>query len=183
LQGELILKSGSSVALNEVEMAEVFRYIDDFIDGLRMEVVIFDHSREIVSVTESRVTVSDKDLVLDESKDYEAFLLHPSCKNRFIPCALDLYETQIVLEIDRRGGFRVVDLKDVGVTGYESITLDDPRVSDACLVQLIKRMGFDSDSQRYSPELVASINEVLRSNDLKTEGLRSRFKPHLWETD
>jgi len=66
------LKSGSSVALNEVEMAEVFRYIDDFIDGLRMEVVIFDHSREIVSVTESGVTVIDKDLVLDESKEYRA---------------------------------------------------------------------------------------------------------------
>ena len=77
----------------------------------------------------------------------------------------------------------MVYLKDAGATMYVSITLDDPRVFDACLAGLIETMGFDSESQRHKTGLVIWIKEVSTCNDWTTEGLTNRLRPNARETD
>ena len=174
----LVLDIDSNLSLTPLEQVEVFKYVDAFIDSLRMEVMIFQHVRELVHVTESSVTVIDKNLILDETQDYEIFLRNPIATECFIPYTLDLYETRVELDIDRREGFRITALHDVGVTGTESISLDDPRVSEACLVALVTRMGFDAYSQTQYPALVAAIGEMLCNDDVKSKGIKSRLQPN-----
>jgi len=81
--------------LTKLEEEIVSKYVDRFIDGLRMDVVNLDGSRIITMQSESRIEIVDKDFLIDKSKEYEVVLRHPVEDNSFIPNEIDYYETKI----------------------------------------------------------------------------------------
>ena len=75
--------------LTKLEEEIVSKYVDRFIDGLRMDVVSLDGSRAITMQSESRIEIVDKDFLIDKSKEYDVVLRHPVEDNFFIPnCCL-----------------------------------------------------------------------------------------------
>jgi len=129
--------------LTKLEEEIVSKYVDEYIDGLRMDVVSFDGSRVITEQSDSRIVIVDKDFLIDKSKEYEALLRNPVENYFFIPKEIDYYETQIDLVFDRTNGFKIIDFVDAGVVDFESVSIDDPRITDNCLRNLVNSMCFD----------------------------------------
>ena len=63
--------------LTTFEEEIVSKYVDEYIDGLRMDVVILDRSRIITEDSDLRITIIDKDLLIDYSREYEVFIRNP----------------------------------------------------------------------------------------------------------
>jgi hypothetical protein len=59
--------------LTKLEEEVVSKYVDRFIDGLRMDVVNLDGSRVITMQSESRIEIVDKDFLIDKSKSKISF--------------------------------------------------------------------------------------------------------------
>lgn len=164
--------------LTKLEEEIVSKYVDRFIDGLRMDVVNLDGSRIITMQSESRIEIVDKDFLIDKSKEYEVVLRHPVEDNSFIPNEIDYYETKIVLDFDRKDGFKITNFVDAGVVDSDSVPIYDPRITDNCLRNLMNWMCFDLRYQKLEPEVKTAIDVFLStagSSDF--ENLKNRIAP------
>jgi len=166
--------------LSMLQEEVVSKYVDEYMDGLRMDVVILDSVRTIAEQSDSRVVIVDKDFLIDNSRDYEVVLRNPVEDYFFIPKEIDFYITQIELKIDRKEGFKVVDFLDVGVVESDSVPLHDPRITNYCLRNLVEKMCFDVDYQKSYPEVKKAI-DMLFSSIVKSEFelLKSRIGPFM----
>jgi len=63
--------------VDESEEEIVSKYVDEYIDGLRMDVIGLDGSRVITEQSDSRIVIVDKDFLIDKSKEYEVVLRNP----------------------------------------------------------------------------------------------------------
>jgi hypothetical protein len=145
--------------LTKLEEEIVSKYVDEYIDGLRMDVVVFDGCRVITEKSDSKIVIIDKCFLIDKSKEYEVVFRNPLEDYFFIPREIDYYETQIDLEFDRKDGFKITDFLDDGVIGFDSVPIDDQRVTDKCFRNLLSYMCFDS-----CPEVKAAIDEFFAIN-------------------
>lgn len=145
--------------LTEFEKKIVSDYVDEYIDGLRMEVIYLCGSRIITEQSGSRIVVVDKDYF-------------------FIPKEIDYYETQIDLKFDRKGGFKIIDFIDEAVIDSDTVPIDDPRLSDACLSNLASHMCFDARYQQLFPEVKHMIDEFLAEDTAQElENIKKRIEP------
>jgi hypothetical protein len=151
--------------LTKIEEEIVSKYVDEYIDGLRMDVAIFDGTRVITEHSDSRIVIVDKDFLIDKSREYEVLLRNPVEDYFFIPKEIDYYETQIELEFNRIDSFKITDFIDAGVVNSDSVSIDDSSVSDNCLKNLVTHMCFDIDYQKLFPEVKAAINEYFSKLD------------------
>ena len=145
--------------LTKIEEEIVSKYVDEYIDGLRMDVVIFDGTRVITEQSNSRIVIVDKDFLIDNSREHEVFLRNPIEDYFFIPKEIEYYETQIVLEFNRNDCFKITNLIDAGVVESDSVPIDDPSVTDNCLSNLVSHMCFDISYQKLCPEVKVAIDE------------------------
>jgi len=144
--------------LTPKEKEIVNQYVDEYIDGLRMDVIVLERTRFISEESSSTIAVIDKDFLLDSSQEYEVFFRNPVEDYFFIPKTVDYYEVQTVLEFDRQNGFEITNLIDVGVLRSESVPLNDHRLTDDCLSKLIAHMCFDIRYQKWYPEVKTVID-------------------------
>jgi len=164
--------------LTKLEEEIVSKYVDEYIDGLRMDVVGLDGSRVITEQSDSRIVIVDKDFLIDKSKEYEVVLHNPVEDYFFIPKEIDYYETQIELEFVRKDGFKITDFIDEGVIEFYSVPIDDPMIMDNCLRNLMRQMCFDIGYQKLEPEVKTAIDVFLStagSSDF--EILKNRIAP------
>jgi hypothetical protein len=166
--------------LSKLEEEVVSKYVDEYMDGLRMDVVILDSARTIAEQSDSKVVIVDKDFLIDNSRDYEVVLRNPVEDYYFIPKEIDFYITKIELKIDRKEGFNIVDFLDVAVVESDSVPLHDPRITNYCLRNLVEKMCFDVDYQKSYPEVKKAI-DMLFSSIVKSEFelLKSRVGPFM----
>jgi hypothetical protein len=137
-------------------------------------------SRTITELPGSKIVVIDKDFLIDESRDYEVVLRNPVEEYFFIPKEIDYYETQFDLEFDRKDGFKITNLADVGVIDSDAIPIDDQRISDDCLSNLASRMCFDARYQQMFPEVKTTIAEFLAENSSPDlENIKNRIRPFI----
>ena len=54
--------------LTKLEEAIVSKYVDDYIDSLRMDVICLDGSRVITEQSDSRIIIVEKDFLIDKSR-------------------------------------------------------------------------------------------------------------------
>ena len=166
--------------LTKTEEALVSKYVNEYIDGLRMDVVVFDSTRAITLHPNSRIVVVDKGLLMDKSVEYSVLIRHPAEHYFYIPKMIDYYETQFDLAFDRKDGFQVTDIIDTSVKHFEIISLEDPRVNDNCLHNLVRRMCFDVGYQKHCPELKDTIDEFFSTpGSPESEVLKNRIGPFL----
>lgn len=164
--------------LTKLEEEIVSKYVDEYIDGLRMDVVGLDGSRVIRQQSDSRIVIIDKDFLIDKSKEYDVVLRNPVEDHFFIPKEIDYYETKIDLDFDRNGGFKITNFVDAGVIDSESVSIEDPRITDNCLRNLMSWMCFDLRYQKLEPEVKTAIDVFLStagSSDF--EILKHRIAP------
>ena len=147
--------------LTKIEEQIVSKYVDEFIDGLRLDVVVFDGTRVITEQLSSKIVIVDQDFLIDNSREYEVFLRNPVEDYFFIPKEIDYYETQIDLDFDRKDGFKITNFVDAGVVDSDSIPIDDPRITDNCLRNLMNWMCFDLRYQKLEPEVKTAIDVFL----------------------
>ena len=96
----------------------------------------------------------------------------------FIPKEIDYYETQIDLDFDRKDGFKITNFIDVGVVDSDLVPIDDPRITDNCLRNLMNWMCFDLRYQKLVPEVKTVIDVFLStagSSDF--ENIKNRITP------
>lgn len=166
--------------LTKLDQEIVSKYVDRFIDGLRMDVVNIDGSRVITMQSESRIVIVDKDFLIDKSKEYEVVLRHPVEDNFFIPTEIDYYETQIVLDFDRKDGFKITNFIDAGVIDSASVPLVDPMITDNCLCNLMNWMCFDLKYQELEPEVRTAIDLFFaQKSNPEYEALKIRIGPFI----
>lgn len=166
--------------LSKLEKEIISKYVDEYIDGLRMDVVVFDGDRVITEQSDSRIVIVDKDFLIDKSREYEVLLRNPVEDNFFIPKEIEYYETQIDLDFDRKDGFKITDFLDAGVIRSDSVPIDDPRITDDCLINLVSHMCFDSGYQKLCPEVKTIIDEFLDAHGSPdSEVLKNRIGPFL----
>ena len=166
--------------LTKLEEEIVSKYVDEYIDGLRMDVVSLDGSRVITEQSNSRIVIIDKDFLIDKSREYEVLMRNPVEDYFFIPKEIDYYETQIDLDFNRIDGFKITDFVDSGVIDSESVPIDDPRVTDNCLSNLVRHMCFDLGYQKMCPEVKTSIDELFsKPSNSDDEILKKRIGPFL----
>lgn len=151
--------------LNKIEEEIVSKYVDEYIDGLRMDVVVLDGTRVITEQSDSRIVIVDKDFLIDNSREYEVFLRNPVEEYFFIPKEIDYYETQIDLEFNRKDGFKITNFIDAGVIDSDSVSIADPSVTDNCLSNLVSHMCFDNRYQKLFPEVKIAIDEYFFNTD------------------
>jgi hypothetical protein len=63
--------------LTNLEEKIISKYVDEFIDNLRMDVTIFDSKRAITQQSESRIIIINKDFLIDNSREYRVLLRNP----------------------------------------------------------------------------------------------------------
>jgi hypothetical protein len=166
--------------LTKAEEDLITSYIDDYIDGLRIEAKVIGGSRVITEESSSRVIVVDRDFLIDEYSEYEVLLRNPVEDYFFIPKAVVFYVTKFELTVDRTNGFEVLELADAEVVDVERVSIDDPRVTDSGLRRLVNHMCFDTRYQKMFPEVTVLIQEFLLSKDTADiEKLKIRIAPFL----
>ena len=166
--------------LTKLEEEIVSKYVDEYIDGLRMEVVFLDGSRVITEKSDSRILIIVKNFLIDKSREYEVVLRNPVEDYYFIPREIDYYETQIDLEFDRKDGFKITNFLDDGIIDSYSVPIDDQRVTDNCLRNLLSHMCFDSRYQNLYPEVKNTIDDFFAVNSSPNyEILKNRMGPFL----
>jgi hypothetical protein len=166
--------------LTKLEEEIVSQYVDEYIDCLRMDILMLDGSRIITEQSDSRIVIVDKDFFIDKSREYEVVLRNPVENYFFIPKEIDYYESQIDLDFDRKDGFKITDFVDAGVLDSDSVPICDPRITDNCLRNLINWMCFDLRYQKLEPEVKTAIDVFLStagSSDF--EVLKNRIGPFL----
>ena len=164
--------------LTKLEEAIVSKYVDDYIDSLRMDVICLDGSRVITKHSDSRKVIIYKDFLIDKNKEYDVVLRNPVEDYFFIPKEIDYYETQIDLDFDRKDGFKITNFVDAGVVDSDSVPIYDPRITDNCLRNLMNWMCFDLSYQKLEPEVKTTIDVFLStagSSDF--ENLKNRIAP------
>ena len=164
--------------LTKLEEEIVSKFVDEYIDGLRMDVISLDGSRVITEQSDSRIVIVDKDFLIDKSREYEVVLRNPVEDYFFIPKEIDYYETQIDLDFDRKDGFKITNFVDAGVVDSDSLPIDDPRITDNCLRNLMSWMCFDLRYQKLEPEVKTVIDVFLStagSSDF--ENIKNRIAP------
>ena len=143
-----------------------------------MDVVGLDGSRVITEQSDSRIVIVDKDFLIDKSKEYEVVLRNPVEDYFFIPKEIDYYETQIELDFDRKDGFKITNFVDAGVVDYDSLPIDDPRITDNCLRNLMNWMCFDLRYQKLEPEVKTVIDVFLSTaGNSDFENIKNRITP------
>jgi hypothetical protein len=166
--------------LTEFEKKIVSEYVDEYIDGLRMEVIYLCGSRIITEQPGSRIVVVDKDFLIDKSREYDVVLRNPVEDYFFIPKEIDYYETQIDLKFDRKDGFKIIDFIDEAVIDSDTVPIDDPRLSDDCLSNLACHMCFDARYQQLFPEVKNLIDGFLTEDTTpELENLKKRIEPFI----
>lgn len=166
--------------LTKQEEEIVASYVDEYIDGLRMDVVILNSIRVITEQSNSRIVIVDKDFLIDKSREYDLVLCNPVEDYFFIPKEIDYYETQIDLEFDRKDGFKITNFVDSGVIDSDSVPIDDPRISDDCLSKLVSHMCFDSRYQQLYPEVQTMIDEFFANDSSPDlENIKRRIGPFI----
>jgi hypothetical protein len=166
--------------LTKLEEEIVSKYVDEYIDGLRMDVVPLDGNRVITEQLDSRIVIIDKDFLIDKSRKYEVVLRNPVEDYFFIPKEIDYYETQIDLEFDRKDGFKITNFLDAGVINSDSVPIDDPMITDNCLRNLVIHMCFDLGYQKMCPEVKTTIDEFFSTpGDSINEIFKRRIGPFL----
>jgi len=166
--------------LTKLEEEIVSKYVDEYIDGLRMDVISLDGSRDITEQPDSRIVVIDKYFLIDRSKEYEVLLRNPVEDYFFIPKEIDYYETEMDLDFDRKDGFEITNFSDAGVVDSYSVRIDDPVITDYCLGSLLRCMCFDLAYQKLEPEVKAAIDVFMAtvgSSDF--ENIKKRLSPFL----
>jgi hypothetical protein len=161
--------------LTKIEEEIVSKYVDEYIDGLRMDVAIFDGTRVITEQSDSRIVIVDKDFLIDKSKEYEVLLRNPVEDYFFIPKEIDYYETQIDIEFNRNAGFKITDFIDAGVIDSYSVPISDPSVTDNCLSNLLRYMCFDIGYQKLCPEVKIAIDEYFSSHENQDSIIKKRI--------
>ena len=76
--------------LTPKEKEIVNQYVNEYIDGLRMDVIVLERTRFISEESSSTIAVIDKDFLLDRSQEYEVFFRNPVEDYFFIPKNLDI---------------------------------------------------------------------------------------------
>jgi hypothetical protein len=166
--------------LTKSEEKIISSYINEYLDGLRMDIIGLNGTRIITQTSDSKIVVVDKDFILDKSKDYEILLQNPVEDNFFIPQGLDYYETQVDLEFDRTNGFKIINFDDAGVITCDFLLLDDPSITDNCLNNLVRHMCFDTEYQKSCSEVKVVVDEFFHtpaSHEIET--LKKRLGPFL----
>jgi hypothetical protein len=166
--------------LSKLEEEIVSKFVNEYFDNLRMDVVILDSARTITEQSDSRVVIVEKDFLIDKSREYEVLLRNPVEDYFFIPKEIDFYITQFDLKIERQEEFKIVDILDVGVVESESLSIENPRITDNCLRSLVHQMCFDVDYQKLCPEVKIEIDVFFSSLEKSEfESLKSRIGPFM----
>jgi hypothetical protein len=164
------------------ELESISKYVNDYIDNLRMDVVILDFKRSIQETSNSTVKIIDTIFAIDNSKKYSVLLRNPVEEYFFIPQEIDYIETKIELLINRDAEFQIRNLIDASVTFSADLEIDDSKISDECLINLVARMCFDSHYQKQYPEVKALVDEFFSyKNSDHIEKFKERIKPFLYE--
>jgi len=159
-------------------------YLDEYIDDLRIEAKFIDGSRTITEESKSRVVVVDRNFIIDDYSEYEVLLRNPVEPDFFIPKTLHYYVTRFELHVDRANGFEVIDILDEGASDIEIISIDDPRISDDGLRNLLNHMCFDERYQKLFPEVTVAIKLFLSNKDnAEDEKLKARIGPFFCISD
>lgn len=166
--------------LTKLEEEIVSKYVDEYIDGLRMDVVMLDGSRVITEQSDSRIVIVDKDFLIDKSREYGVVLRNPVEGYFFIPQEIDYYETQIDLDFDRKDGFKITNFVDAGVVDSYSVPIYDPRITDNSLRNLMNWMCFDLKYQELEPEVKTVIDLFFAKNSSSEyEAIKIRIGPFI----
>jgi hypothetical protein len=166
--------------LTKLEEEIVSKYVDEYIDGLRMDVVMLDGRRVITEQSDSRIVIVDKDFLIDKSREYEVVLRNPVEDYFFIPQEIDYYETQIDLVFDRKDGFKITNFIDAGVIDSYSVPIYDPSITDNCLRNLMNWMCFDLKYQELVPEVKTVIDLFFAKNSSpEYEAIKIRIGPFI----
>jgi hypothetical protein len=166
--------------LSQLEVEIVSKYVDEYIDSLRMDVIVLDGSRVITERSDSIIVIVDINFLIDKSGVHEVVLLNPVEDYFFIPREIDYCETQFDLEFDRKDGFKITNFIEGGVIDSYSVPINDPMISDKCLSNLMCEMCFDIGYQQLWPEVKNAIDAFFSSpGNQDSEFLKNRISPFM----
>jgi hypothetical protein len=166
--------------LTKAEKEIISNFVDEQFAILGLDILIFDECRFITEQPDSKIVVVVKQYFIDKSRQYETFLRNPIENDYFIPKELDFYVIQFDLGFDRKNGFQITNLYDVGVVESEAVKINDAKITDDCLRNLVSWMCFDVNYQSQNPEVKTAINNIfLISGCPATESLKRRIGPFI----
>lgn len=137
------------------------KYVDEYIDEMRFEIIYLDTSREIKEMAPGKFIVQDSDLIIDPSRNYDVIFHHP-IEDFFIPENVDLYVVEFIVELELPDLGKLADFDVSGVIHSEDIPIDDPRITDDQLRSLFSYTCFDINYQQDTPEVRSYLERVYK---------------------
>lgn len=148
--------------ISEPTLHAINKYVDEYIDELRFELIYLGHSRDIKELSPGKYVIRDSDLIIDKNQNYDEILRHP-IEDFFIPTKVELFETEFILELKSPEFVEFVDFDVPGVIGGEEISLDDLRISDDEIHSLISQTCFDDRYQKLFPEVRTFLEDFYKA--------------------
>jgi len=155
------------------------KYVNEYLDELRMEVICLRHNRDIKQIDTNKFVIQDTEVIIDLSQKYDELLRHP-IEDYFIPEYLSLYVTEFVIELELPELVNFVNFDVSGIIDSYDIFLDDPQITDKEIESLIQSTCFDESYQNTFPEVREYLEGIYRPsqpNDMQK--LLNRLRPFL----
>ncbi len=154
------------------------KYVDDFIDAIRLEVICIDSIREIKEVSAGKFIIQDTDVVIDTSRKYDEIFHHP-IEDFFIPETVDLYVVEFTVELELPELIKLTNF-DSGIIHQEEIPIEDLRISDDQLRSLLNYTCFDVNYQKICPEVRPYLENIYKEKHPKNiQKFLERVRPLL----
>jgi hypothetical protein len=155
------------------------KHVDEYLDECRFEFIWISHERDIQELELGRFTIKDTDIIIDNEKKYDKILVHP-IEDFFLPLQVTLYVTGFSVKLKLPQLEELSDFDCCGILRDEDIFIDDPRISNDQLIDLMSQTCFDA---RYQ-ELETEVREYLKSVYAKEhcpriQGCLDRIRPFL----
>lgn len=139
------------------------KYVDEYIDEMRFEVIYLASSREIKEAAPGKFIVQDTDVIIDTNGSYDEILRHP-IEDYFIPEKVEQCVTEFIVELELPGLVNLTNFDVSGVIHQEEIPIEDLRISDAQLESLLNYTCFDMSYQKMYPEVRPYLEDVYKNN-------------------
>jgi hypothetical protein len=145
--------------IKEKTIKALNKYVDEYIDGLRFEFIYLEHNREIKEIESGKFVVQDSDIIIDTSKSHDEILRHP-LENYFIPEKVNLFVVEFIVTLDLPSLENLIDLDVTGVIRDEEIPIEDARITDKQLIDLLSDTCFNVEYQASYPEVKAYLKNI-----------------------
>lgn len=155
------------------------KHVDDFLDEMRFDLIWLDHFRDIQEIESGKFIVTDTDIIIDRSQNYDEILTHP-IENFFVPEKVNMFVTEFIVKLKLPQLEELSDFDCSGILQEEEIFIDDQRISDDQLIYLLGQTCFDTRYQELEPEVKTYLRGVYEKDHPKRiQDCLNRIRPFL----